>query len=193
MFTINWGFSQQIILGTVLAGLILSCSPLHLWGLAQGTTTIGSISADGGDRRRVFLQGQVVNVAPFLMGGAYQIQDATGRIWVRSQGALPKKGASISVQGEITAEAIFVGTEKLAESYIREISQELSAAQAPTPSPLQSQPIAVETPPPQNIQPLAQPLPSKPSTPIDVNGEFLPHKQLAKPSAPGSPSDSLPE
>lgn len=179
MLTINWSFSQQVILGSVLAGLILSCSPLHLWGLAQGTTSIGSLSADGGDRRRVFLQGQVVNVAPFLMGGAYQIQDATGRIWVRSQGALPKKGASLSVQGEITAEAIFVGTEKLAESYIKEISQQLSATPAPSPS----QPIAVETPPPQNIQPLAQPLPSKPSTPIDVHGEFLPHKQLAKPSS----------
>jgi hypothetical protein len=181
MITIKWSFSQQVILGTALAGLILSCSPLHLWGLAQGTTTIGSISADAGDRRRVFIQGQVVNVAPFLVGGAYQIQDATGRIWVRSQGALPKKGASLSVQGEITAEAIFVGPEKLAESYIKEISQELIATQAPPLPPAQSQPIPVETPPPQNIQPLAQPLPGKPSTPIDVNGEFLPHKQLAKP------------
>ncbi|MBJ7900247.1 MAG: hypothetical protein GC158_10075 [Cyanobacteria bacterium RI_101] len=240
-------FAGRLGATALLSGLMLSCSSLNPFGWAQSAVTIAELSQPTAERRVVEIQGKVINVAPFLTGGAYQIQDDTGTIWVRGNGPLPQKGAVVTLKGELTSEAIFIGAEKLAESYLLEIDPpragqarlqttedreqitegagEIStSAPAVVPSPVQTpapaaspspkpqaplvnpnvnpnvaapkpsptpnpqpstptaQPIAVDPPPSVPVSPPpAAPIPSKPKPSLNVDDEFLPHKQLDKP------------
>ena len=112
---------RKVLLPLCLSGWMVSCSPLNPFGWAQGYLDIAKLD-EVANQRAVNLQGIVVNVAPFLEGGAYQIQDKTGKVWVKTDGALPKKGAVVSVKGEVAFEAIFIGPEKLGESYVIELT-----------------------------------------------------------------------
>ncbi|MEB3161234.1 MAG: hypothetical protein VKL20_07220 [Synechocystis sp.] len=112
---------RKVLLPLCLSGWMVSCSPLNPFGWAQGYLDIAQLD-EIANQRAVNLQGIVVNVAPFLEGGAYQIQDKTGKVWVRTDGALPKKGEIVTVKGEVAFEAIFIGPEKLGESYVIEMT-----------------------------------------------------------------------
>ena len=119
----------------LISGLIISCSPLNPLGLASGEYTAIAELGKIANQSNVTLKGIVVNIAPFLAGGAYQLQDATGTVWVRTDKPLPPKGSSLAVKGELKYEAIFVGKQQLGESYLLELSQEsqssLSSADKP--------------------------------------------------------------
>ncbi len=121
----NW---RKKAISLLISGLMISCSPLNPLGLAsQEYTAIAQLSKLT-NKSSVNLRGMVVNVAPFLDGGAYQLQDATGLIWVRTENPLPQKGTSLSVKGELQYEGIFVGQQQLGESYLLEVSQEPQSA-----------------------------------------------------------------
>ncbi|MEB3226748.1 MAG: hypothetical protein VKJ27_00050 [Synechocystis sp.] len=129
-------FSRKVLLPLGLSGWMVSCSPLNPWGWAQDYLDIAKLN-EISNQRTVNLQGIVVNVAPFLEGGAYQIQDKTGKVWVKTDGELPKKGTVVTIKGEVAYEAIFIGPEKLGESYIIEITApqpQETAASTGTPS-----------------------------------------------------------
>lgn len=89
------------------------------FGMAQEYLDIAKLE-EISNQRTVNIQGIVVNVAPFLEGGAYQIQDKTGRVWVKTDRQLPRKGTVLSIRGEVAFEPIFIGPEKLGESYLVE-------------------------------------------------------------------------
>lgn len=112
---------RKILFPLFLSGLMVSCSPLEPFGWAQDYLDIAKLE-EVSNQRTVNVQGIVVNVAPFLEGGAYQIQDKTGRVWVKTDRQLPKKGTVLSIRGEVAFEAIFIGPEKLGESYLVEAS-----------------------------------------------------------------------
>lgn len=119
---------RRISLSLLLSGLMLSCSPLNPFGLAsQEYVSINTLSQLS-NQRVVYLKGIVVNLAPFLEGGAYQLQDATGAVWIKTDKPLPKKGTALTVKGELAYQAIFVGQDKLGESYVLEIEQQPETA-----------------------------------------------------------------
>lgn len=106
----------RIGLPLIISGLILSCSPLNPLGWASPEQTkIGGLGQLK-NQSVVEIEGIVINVAPFLDGGAYQIQDETGTVWVKSDRPLPTKGKTVKVRGELSYQAIFIGQEKLGES-----------------------------------------------------------------------------
>ena len=158
----------------LISGLIISCSPLNPLGLASGEYTaiaeLGKIS----NQSNITLKGIVVNVAPFLEGGAYQLQDATGTVWVRTDKPLPPKGSSLVVKGELQYEAIFVGKQQLGESYLLELSQEPQSSLSSTDRPPVSTPpskdvtLPSDRPPTVSKPPLLLPIQAEtpPSTPI---------------------------
>lgn len=155
----------------LISGLIISCSPLNPLGLASGEYTaiaeLGKIS----NQSNITLKGIVVNIAPFLEGGAYQLQDATGTVWVRTDKPLPPKGSSLAVKGELKYEAIFVGKQQLGESYLLELSQEpqssvSSTEQTPVPTPSDRPPTVSKPPlllPIQAETPPTTPIPQSPT------------------------------
>ena len=67
-------------------------------------TNIGKINADPNRYmdKEVGLTGRVTDSygVPFV-GGAYEIDDGTGRIWVITQRGVPSRGARVGVKGRV--------------------------------------------------------------------------------------------
>ncbi|MEY2984451.1 MAG: hypothetical protein RLZZ568_1068 [Cyanobacteriota bacterium] len=143
---------RKVLLPLCLSGWMVSCSPLNPFGWAQGYLDIAKLT-EISNQRAVNLQGIVVNVAPFLEGGAYQIQDKTGKVWVKTAGELPKKGTVVSIRGEVAYEAIFIGPEKLGESYIIEITVPQPQETATSSPPQSSAPDGDLSPDPNSLPP----------------------------------------
>ena len=47
------------------------------------------------------LSGSVVDSYSLVGNGAYQIEDTTGRLWIVSNGGVPRQGARVSVTGTV--------------------------------------------------------------------------------------------
>jgi hypothetical protein len=73
--------------------------------------------------RTIYLQGEVANRAPFLAGGAYELQDATGTIWVIANQTLPEIGDKVTVRGQVQFQSIPLGGRDLGEVYVQEEAQ----------------------------------------------------------------------
>ena len=70
---------------------------------ACASRTINQVLADPGRYRdrEVKLSGSVVDSYSLVGNGAYQIEDSTGKLWVVSNGGVPRKGARVSVTGRV--------------------------------------------------------------------------------------------
>lgn len=73
---------------------------------------------------KVRVEGKVIKVAPFLQGGAYQIEDTTGKVWVYTNTKLPEEGQSVTVEGKITKDTINVEGQAFQETYIVQIPED---------------------------------------------------------------------
>lgn len=71
----------------------------------------------------VSLQGTVARQAPLLDAHLYQLQDATGKIWVLSRKPPLQPGQSIRIQGQVRYQPIEIGGQDLGEAYIEEQQQ----------------------------------------------------------------------
>lgn len=109
----------SLLLGGLTAG-----AQMALFGANVGVSDIGEIQQKRDVNSTVYLQGKVEKRAPFLgAGGAYQLQDATGSIWVITNKALPNQGDEISIKGSVNYESIPVADQELGEVYIKEQEQ----------------------------------------------------------------------
>ena len=73
---------------------------------------------------KVYLKGKVINTAPFLGTGAYELQDKTGSMWVFSKESLPVVGKNLTIRGEVKYQSITVNAmknEDFGDFYINEI------------------------------------------------------------------------
>jgi len=70
---------------------------------ACASRTINQVLADPGRYRdrEVKLSGSVVDSYSLVGNGAYQIDDSTGKLWIVSNGGVPRKGARVSVTGRV--------------------------------------------------------------------------------------------
>ncbi len=158
----------------LLLGGILGCNRINSLGLAQTPVTpINQLSQyqqpdqDTQTEDGIYLQGTVVDSAPFMDNGSYQLQDETGTVWVLTNGTLPKPGDAITIKGQVEYQSISIGDQDLGELYIVEVEQ------------LDTQP----QPPNQQAQPVSSPqteTQSKPKPDLDINDLLLPHKSNSK-------------
>jgi hypothetical protein len=74
-------------------------------------TTIGKITADPGryENKEVAVAGSVTNSYSVpVLGGAYELDDGTGKMWVISQGrGTPTRGAKVGARGRIRSGVTF--------------------------------------------------------------------------------------
>lgn len=109
----------------------------------------------------VYLRGTVSNYAPFLAGGAYLLQDGSGKIWIRTNSnKLPRQGEEIVIKGKIDFEAIPQGSQTVNEVYVVELEQMNAVAvnSVPTPSPspeIKPSPTSEVKPPENNSPPVS--------------------------------------
>lgn len=175
MKVLNIGICHGGVLSLLLGGII-GCTPLNHLGLAQTPVTpINELTqhqqqpGDSQPEEAIYLQGTVVNNAPFMDNGSYQLQDATGTVWVLTNGTLPKPGDEITIKGQIEYESISIGGQDLGELYIVEVEQLDTQPQTPN---QQAQPVS-------SPQPDPEPKP-KPKPELDINDLLLPHKSNSK-------------
>ena len=96
---------------TFLLPLLLVAAALSFTA-CPSRTTIGTINADP-DRylnKEVGVVGRVTDSygVPFV-GGAYEIDDGTGRLWVLSERGAPSKGSEVGVKGRVVVGPVFKG------------------------------------------------------------------------------------
>ena len=117
-------------LGTlsILIGGLLGCGQLShsgvnvLQAINVPVTNIRDIQTSRNANSTVYLKGKVVSLAPFLGSGAYELQDATGSIWVITK-QIPAKGDEVLIRSQVQYESIPVGGKDLGEVYAQEQEQ----------------------------------------------------------------------
>ncbi len=111
-----WAIVPLIIISLV------SCNPLTVAiPLLNTPTTISQIEQKQ-PNEQISLRGKVINLAPFLTGGAYQLEDNSGKIWVITDTNLPKQGDEIKVKAQIKQENIVISEQNFSEYYLIELS-----------------------------------------------------------------------
>ncbi|HIK28757.1 MAG: hypothetical protein N3E45_12860 [Oscillatoriaceae bacterium SKW80] len=107
----------------LLLGGLYSCGSMAILFGDVPVTPISELQQARDANTTVYLKGTVGSLAPFLEGGAYQLQDATGSIWVVTDGALPAQGDIVKIKGNVTYQSIPIAGKELGEIYIKEIEQ----------------------------------------------------------------------
>ncbi len=113
-------------------GSLLSCGNLAQLGNTGGllkltageVTPISQLHTPNAPTATVQVQGQVMEVAPLLQGGAYRLQDSSGSIWVLTTTTLPQVGENLQIKGEANYQRITIAGQDLGESYIRELERQ---------------------------------------------------------------------
>ncbi|MGP0129555.1 MAG: DNA-binding protein [cyanobacterium endosymbiont of Rhopalodia musculus] len=157
----------------LLLGEIIGCNRLDFFRIAQiPVTPIDELiqyqqpkEDHQTQETTYYIEGTVVDHAPFMDNGSYKLQDDTGTVWVLTNGILPRRGDSITIKGRVEYQPISIGGQDLGESYIVELEQ------------LETKPQTADQP----TQPLPSSQPESTSTPdLDVNELLLPHKSNSK-------------
>ena len=79
--------------------------------------------AKAGKAKKVYVEGEVLRLSPLLTGMAYEIQDATGRIWIQTQRQNVSLGETVHVQGKLHRRDASVEGEDFSEAYLEELRQ----------------------------------------------------------------------
>ena len=114
--------SQLGFLSLLLGGLV-GCNQLASIAVPAlyKTTPIANLQQHQGGT--VYLEGKVGDRAPLLGSGAYQLQDASGQIWIVTSRRLPAVGDSVLIEGQVNYKRIPVGEQDLGELYVIEVQQ----------------------------------------------------------------------
>jgi hypothetical protein len=154
---------------SLLVGGIVGCTPLNYLGLAQpNITPIGELSPQQttettSEEQLIYLEGKVVDRAPFVDSGSYQLQDETGTVWVLTNGQLPQTGETVQITGKVTYQSIPMGNQDVGELYILEVEKRQANTPSTTPA----------------VQPVSDTQVKPPSKP-DTDEFLLPHKRNTK-------------
>lgn len=85
----------------------------------MGTASIGNLQRSQ-QGSTVHLQGKVVSHAPLIGGSAFELQDATGSIWVLSKTAPPTLGTEVSVQGTLHYQSLQLNGQEQGGVYVEQ-------------------------------------------------------------------------
>ncbi len=103
---------------------LISCNSRTSSNLLESEATIPiNAIAESPKTESIYIQGQVIKVAPLLGNNAYQIQDDTGKIWVITTGSLPSVGQNILIKCNIESQSLSLVNQELNELYLVEIEK----------------------------------------------------------------------
>jgi uncharacterized protein YdeI (BOF family) len=113
-------------IGILLLGLSGCGNVSQFYGIntiGSNVTPIGEIKPEQ-DKATVYLRGTVANVVPLLQQRAYQIKDATGKIWVVTNQKNPVQVQDVvKIKGILRYESIPIGGGEFGEVYVEEQQQ----------------------------------------------------------------------
>ena len=102
----------------ILFTVLTSLSGCNMWFSSHTNPFDISQIARKKSGSQVYIAGTVTRTIPLINYGAYQLQDATGTIWVLTNRNLPSVGNQISVKGQIKLQQFPVAQ---AQMYLQEI------------------------------------------------------------------------
>lgn len=112
-----------------LAGLV-SCGSLSEASInsfnrnfGSNVTSIRDIKLEQDNAATVYLQGKVIRQAPLIDWRVYQLQDASGTIWVLTNKTEIQPGDQVLIQGKVHYQSIPIAGKDLGEVYIEEQKQ----------------------------------------------------------------------
>ena len=73
--------------------------------------------------KTVYLEGEVVHLAPLVDRTAYQLEDPTGTIWIVTATEPPKQGQQINVEGKIQYQSLPFAQQELGDFYLVELER----------------------------------------------------------------------
>lgn len=103
-----------------LMGVLVGCGQVP--SIMDDTEAIATIEQRKAGNIAKF-RGDVTEIAPFLKGGAYLLQDDSGEIWVIAAAELPEVGEQLKVEGEIVYAKIAIAEQEFGEVYLNEIQR----------------------------------------------------------------------
>jgi hypothetical protein len=126
MIPLNSKLLRNLSLPFLITGLI-GCTSLVNLGIPvpfthDPITLIKEVPQQQPDST-LYLQGKVSELVPFLGNGAYQLQDQTGKIWIRTHQNLPKLGEQITIKGQVKYQSIAISNQEMGEFYLVELEQ----------------------------------------------------------------------
>jgi len=105
---------KYISLWGILLGSLIGCEP--------STTSIAQIPAKKSGKN-VYITGKVVHIAPLLNNAAYQVEDATGKIWVVTENKPPQLGQKVNLKSKIEYQSLPFAGGDLGDFYLIELEQ----------------------------------------------------------------------
>jgi hypothetical protein len=81
-------------------------------------TQISSLEIPKNIDSNVYLKGKVSDRSPFLEGGAYQLDDSTGKIWIITTNKLPSLETEIAIEGTVRYQSIPIENREWGELYM---------------------------------------------------------------------------
>jgi hypothetical protein len=111
---VSWG-------GVACQSSPLASTPLNNLVSQWSVTNINQLLQTRPQNTIVTLRGKVQAIAPLAGTSAYQLEDASGKIWVlTSNPNLPKVGDIVLIKGQTRYESIIVAGQDRGELYIQE-------------------------------------------------------------------------
>ena len=71
----------------------------------------------------VYLKGKAGQQAPFLGSSAYELQDATGTLWIVTKAMVPAKGTEVLIKGKVLYKSIPLAGQEAGEFYVEELER----------------------------------------------------------------------
>ena len=179
---------------TVLSQQESGQSPINLARTQNSTPAAIANLTNLEQGSRVTIQGTVSQTAPFLNGGAYEVTDSTGRIWVITNAPLPKQGSKLQIAGQLEFHDLQLSNNNFGEFFIRENTTSAPTSETPALDVVETTPITVQaTMPTPQVTPVPAATPTvnapetapmviPPTTPQKLNLEpyLFPHKANRK-------------
>ncbi|MEP0796826.1 hypothetical protein NDI44_20130 [Trichocoleus sp. DQ-A3] len=114
---------------TLLLGGLFGCGHVAQSGLglfnnrSVPITSISDLQQSYEGNPTVYLEGKVASQAPFVGSGAYELRDATGKIWVFTSQSLPDRGDEVLIKGKVQYQSIPFAGKDLGEVFLQQQEQ----------------------------------------------------------------------
>lgn len=120
-------FPYRLGLTFLLVAGLCSCDSVKIpdwkasnFSIGKNVTPIGEIKSTQDQKVTVYIQGKVEKQVPLVKRQAYQISDATGKIWVITNQLNFKAGESVVIKGKVRYQSIPLAGQEFGEVYIEE-------------------------------------------------------------------------
>lgn len=83
-------------------------------------TPVSALQSSPATNATIYVKGSVGAIVPLLEGTVYELQDATGKVWILTKQPPPKTGEEVTVQGRVRYKPITINGKEQGSIYIEQ-------------------------------------------------------------------------